>query len=84
MASRSSGHAMLTALAGFNAFEAGLPAEQVLSMGAEAQDPDETFTAALGIAALMAAELRRLGGDPDAILARVYNAGSRIAYSSSS
>lgn len=72
--------ALLTALAGLTAYEGGsLGTEQLLAMGEEA--PGETFVAALAVASRLAEEVRRLGGDPDALRRRVYDRASDLAYS---
>jgi hypothetical protein len=60
---------LLTALAGVTAYEAGLHAE-VLEMGAE--EPGWAFGGAVALASRLADEVRRLGGDPDELLTRVY------------
>lgn len=80
MATRvSAGQALLTALAGLTAYGAG--EDGLLALGTEAEDPGESFAAAVGVAALLAGEVRRLGGDPDALLARVYDKATELAYS---
>lgn len=78
----NNGEALLTALAGLTAYEAArTPAdlEALLAMGAEA--PGETFAGALALAGRLAQEVRALGGDPDALLARIYGRASELAYS---
>lgn len=77
----SAGQALLTALAGLTAYEAGEPAAGLLALESEAGDPGEAFASAVGIASLMADEVRKLGGDPDALLARVYDKATELAYS---
>jgi hypothetical protein len=69
---------MLTALAGLTAYDAGESAAGLLAMGDE---PGDAFASAVGIASLMADEVRKLGGDPDALLARVYDKATELAYS---
>jgi hypothetical protein len=75
----TAGQSLLTALAGLTAYQAGLPAGELLALGAG--EPGESFAAAVGIAALLAEEVRRLGGDPDVILRGVYDKASSLAYS---
>lgn len=75
----SYGQALLTVLAGLTAYGAGEAG--CYELGAEAEDPGESFAAAVGVTALLADEVRRLGGDPDALLARVYDKATELAYS---
>jgi hypothetical protein len=78
----STGQALLTALAGLHAYEAAVMPEELdalLAMGEEA--PGETFVGVLALASRLAEEVRKLGGDPDALLARVYDKASELAYS---
>ena len=81
MADRASvGRALLTALAGLTAYEGeSLAAGDLLDLSGD--DPGEAFTAALSVAAALAREVRRLGGDPDEVLARVYRKADALAYS---
>lgn len=75
----STGRALLTALAGVTAFEGGVPALDIIEMGEEA--PGESFSAAVAVAAKLAEEVRRLGGDPDEVRRRIYDVASELAYS---
>jgi hypothetical protein len=63
---------LLTALAGVTACEAGLPLAEIAAIGEES--PGYNFAGAAALAARLAAEVRALGGDPDAILRGVYGA----------
>jgi hypothetical protein len=79
MADRPSpSQALLTALAGVTAYEAGLHGE-VLKMGAE--DPGWSFGGAVALASRLAQEVRRLGGDPDELLRVVYSKAADLATS---
>lgn len=81
MASRvSPGQSLLTALAGLTGCEAGMSRESLLALAGE--EPGEAFLGALAIAERLAAEVRRLGGDPDALRSRIYDKASELAYSS--
>jgi hypothetical protein len=63
---------VLTALAGLTAYRAGMHRD-VLEIGAEPM----AFAGAIALAEKLTEELRRAGGDPDEVLARVYAAASR-------
>jgi hypothetical protein len=71
------GQGLLSALAGLTAFEAGEFGE-VADMAA---DP-LAFAGTLVLASKLAAEVDRLGGDSAALLARIYDRASGLAYSS--
>lgn len=77
----SAGQALLTALAGLTAYNAGESAAGLLEPAYGAGDPPAAFASAVGIASLLADEVRKLGGDPDALLARVYDKATELAYS---
>jgi hypothetical protein len=66
--------ALLTSLAGVTAFEAGLW-DEVLAMGAESP---ANFAAATGLVIRLKAEVARLGGDPDALLSRLYGQAAAL------
>jgi hypothetical protein len=68
--------ALLTALAGVTAYRADMK-DEVLSMGAE--DPGMAFAGAVSLACWLSDEVRALGGDPEALMRRVYCAASKMA-----
>jgi hypothetical protein len=77
----SSGQALLTALAGLTAYEGGLTsAAELMSMAGDS--PDMSFVAALAVASRLGEEVRRLGGDPDALRLGIYDKASAMAFSS--
>lgn len=61
--------ALLTALAGVTAYRKDMNTE-VLAMGE--QEPGWAFAGAVALSCWLAEEVRRLGGDPDELLRRVY------------
>jgi hypothetical protein len=69
--------ALLTALAGLTAYEAGMYGE-VLEQAAEA--PGLTYAGALAVAAELKAEVTRLGGDADALIHGIYCRASAPAF----
>lgn len=73
------GEAFLAALAGLTAYKAGSPKDELLAIAG--QDPGEAFLAALAIAGRLTEEVRNLGGDPNALLTRIYGKASELAYS---
>lgn len=80
MAGRMSpGQALLSALAGLTAYEAGRPRAELTALADES--PDDAFVAALAVASKLAEEVRRLGGDPDGLRLRIYDKASELAYS---
>jgi hypothetical protein len=84
----SPGQSLLTALAGLTAYEAGAYPGDLLDTRAEKPEEAEqlrtaadAFAAALAVASRLAEEVRRLGGDPDALRLRIYDKASELAYS---
>jgi hypothetical protein len=92
----SAGQALLTALDGLAAYEAGIRPAQLLGGGcrkdlepeeglkqalARLETAGEAFDAALVLASRLAQEVRRLGGDPDALCQRAYDRATEFAYS---
>ncbi len=78
----SPGQALLTALAGLTAYED--PKRRMSSQDIAAMPGDgagEAFLGAVAVASRLAEEVRRLGGDPSALLTRVYGKATELAYS---
>jgi hypothetical protein len=79
MAARmTSGQAVLAALAGLTAYESGMYGEAA-SICAEA--PVDVFMGMTAVAQRLAEEVRALGGDPDALRARMYDQAQALASS---
>jgi nicotinamide mononucleotide (NMN) deamidase PncC len=74
----TSGQAVLAALAGLTAYEAGMYGEAG-AIGAE--EPGQVFVGMAAVALRLAEEVRALGGDPGALRARIYDQAQALAAS---
>lgn len=78
----SPGQSLLTALAGLTAYDD--PERRMSPQDIAALPGDgaaEAFLGAVAVASRLAEEVRRLGGDPGALLGRVYGKATELAYS---